>query len=942
MSDLPNATAAQTLAIGLQGAPVTWDDLDLAPQHVAVLEARGIKPDVAKARAVFTATSRKCLEILGFAPNQRSVPAMAIPILNTRGARVTYQTRPDEPRERDGKCVKYETMAGSRVALDVPPHARSLLRDMDTALWVTEGPLKADSAVSQGLCCVALLGVWSFARQKEVLDEWDDVPLDGRPVFIAFDSDIVGKPQVRGALRGLKNFLERRGAKVRIITLPAGSDSEKTGLDDYLASGGGVDVLVEAASSDLPEPELGMESGPYRQTKGGIFFDKPGRDGPTPVPLTNFPARILAEETLDDGSGELLSRYEIEAMVRGRNRQVTVPASQFAGMGWVSQLGVRAILYANYGARDHARVAIQRFSAEAQERHIYTHTGWREIEGRNVFLTGAGGITSNGLLPDIDVSLDGDAASYALPEPGASTELCKAVRASLAIVRVARPRVSIPLLGGVYRAPLGAVDTSIHLYGETGTFKTELAALCQQHFGAKMDARHLPCHWGSTDNALEAVLHQTKDVLAVVDEYVSAPDPGSRFALQRKGDRIFRAVGNQTGRQRCRSDGSTRVGKPPRCLVLSTGEDRPLGQSLGARRVDIHVDPGEVDPSILSECQRKAKEGAYALAMAGYLQWLAGKRDAGESELAVEPEVLQFRGVSDELHRRTPYALANLSSGWRTFLNFARDIGAITQEEYDGQFAMLRETLLDLARDQHDLQDDVDPTSRFFSLLSSAISTGQAHVASVAGSEPDDPRAWGWAPLPDPSWRPGGHRVGWVSGSDLYLDPQEAYATANRLASATEEPLGVSKKELYHRLDQKGLLISKESNRQRRTIRLRVQGQSIPVLHLKVKTLFPGGQDNANVTDTGSSRDPDGGSGGKGDSAFASGGPAPATPAAPNGDHDTTSGGRQRQMGKPGLPMQKQRETIIACANERHAGNVRCGLDRQYICNVCHPPPRAS
>ena len=53
------------------------------------------------------------------------------------------------------------------------------------------------------------------------------------------------------------------------------------------------------------------------------------------------------------------------------------------------------------------------------------------------------------------------------------------------------------------------------LAGRTGTFKTTLAALCQQHFGADMDAGCLPANFASTANALESLAFAAKDALIV-------------------------------------------------------------------------------------------------------------------------------------------------------------------------------------------------------------------------------------------------------------------------------------------------------------------------------------------------------------------------------------------------------------------------------------------
>ena len=56
-------------------------------------------------------------------------------------------------------------------------------------------------------------------------------------------------------------------------------------------------------------------------------------------------------------------------------------------------------------------------------------------------------------------------------------------------------------------------------------FKSELAALCQQHYAPEMDSRHL-IGWHSTGNSLETMAFAAKDALLVVDDF--APGGASR------------------------------------------------------------------------------------------------------------------------------------------------------------------------------------------------------------------------------------------------------------------------------------------------------------------------------------------------------------------------------------------------------------------------------
>jgi hypothetical protein len=101
--------------------------------------------------------------------------------------------------------------------------------------------------------------------------------------------------------------------------------------------------------------------------------------------------------------------------------------------------------------------------------------------------------------------------------------------------------------------------------------------------------RHLPGSWTSTDNSLEGLLFYGKDALIVVDDFAPRGGPHEVERLHHRADRVLRAQGNNASRDRMRVDGSLRPGKPPRGLVLSTGEDIPKGQSLRARTLVIEI-----------------------------------------------------------------------------------------------------------------------------------------------------------------------------------------------------------------------------------------------------------------------------------------------------------------------------------------------------------------
>ena len=387
------------------------------------------------------------------------------------------------------------------------------------------------------------------------------------------------------------------------------------------------------------------------------------------LPLANFTARITAEIKRDD-SVDAMREFEIHARLGGQTRRLMVAAAQFASMKWVTeQLGARAVIAAGMGIKDQVREAIQLLSAQQiVERTVHTHTGWRKLDGGWAYLHGGGALGATGAVTGVETSLPAALAPFTLPAAPTGAELRSAVRASLAVLDLAPARVTVPTLGAVWRSILGAADFSVFVHGTTGRFKSALASLLQQHFGAGFTAHRLPGSWTSTANFNEVLAFIAKEALLVIDDF--RPGAAERRRLEGEADRLLRAAANGAGRGRLKSDDSLRPAHPPRALILATGEEKPSGESLIARMFLIEVTPGDIDPKLLSVCQRDAAGGLYTRAMAGYIQWLAPRLDQVRAEMSAAHARYRGQAAHAGLHRRTPGIVADLFIGWQWFLRF--------------------------------------------------------------------------------------------------------------------------------------------------------------------------------------------------------------------------------------------------------------------------------
>ena len=247
----------------------------LSETHRALIAASAISDVVRDARGYRTVTDPGELRRLGFSAAQARVPGLLVPLWRIEGpsghfqAAGHFQYRPDSPRVIKGKIVKYETPRGQANVLDIPRTVFDALRKGQQAVFVTEGARKADALASLGIPVLNICGVYGWRGRNDeggytALADWESISVKGSIFVLAFDSDILTKPEVHQALARLRGFLLHRGAaKVRVLMLPP-LLSGKTGVDDYIAATGAtvqdlarivVDDLPPSPEETVPEPD---------------------------------------------------------------------------------------------------------------------------------------------------------------------------------------------------------------------------------------------------------------------------------------------------------------------------------------------------------------------------------------------------------------------------------------------------------------------------------------------------------------------------------------------------------------------------------------------------------------------------------------------------------------------------------------------------------------
>jgi hypothetical protein len=218
----------------------------LSNSHRPILEVgSAIWREVYEESGVWTITHGRQLPS-GFSSRQRKRGGGILFMGHRPNGKTFYVFRPDDP-DPDNPGLKYEAtckkLGGPGNVLYVHPGTRHLIGDTSVPVIFVEGIKKALAIVTAAraagvtVLVVAISGVWNWLSGGKPIPDMFDIEVEGREVYVGFDSDVFSNPDVSGAARRIAAHLKDRGASVHLSFLPDGPGGSKIGADDYLARG---------------------------------------------------------------------------------------------------------------------------------------------------------------------------------------------------------------------------------------------------------------------------------------------------------------------------------------------------------------------------------------------------------------------------------------------------------------------------------------------------------------------------------------------------------------------------------------------------------------------------------------------------------------------------------------------------------------------------------
>jgi hypothetical protein len=357
----------------------------------------------------------------------------------------------------------------------------------------------------------------------------------------------------------------------------------------------------------------------------------------------------------------------------------------------------------------------------------------------------------------------------------------------------------------------------------TGNLKSTIAGVFLSHFGP-FDRLTLPGQWSSTANALERRAFILMDLPFVVDDFAPPHDSRRAAELEAKAHRLLRAVGNRGGRQRLSGDLSERRTHTPRCLLISTGEFLPTGQSLAARYFVVEVDRKRLDLEKLKEAQ--ASRHLLAQSMSSFLLHLAANLEETVELCRSRWEAYRHAAQAGG-HLRVPEMVAWMAVGFELFAEFMVRMGALDDDEaYELQKEAWK-AFMDLGRLHSRRLEDERPTLIFLNILQELFVQKRVYVKDTRGHCPETWHDLGWKNHDDPGLS---EFIGWTGDGYLYLMPETTYRVVHKALKDQGGYLSVGKNTLLKLLAQEGLL---EPAKDKETTRFKkINGKSQRVIFM--------------------------------------------------------------------------------------------------------------
>lgn len=547
----------------------------------------------------------------------------------------------------------------------------------------------------------------------------------------------------------------------------------------------------------------------YRIIDNCLYKEIHKKDNVSTKKLANFVPYAKSELLLDDGIEP--KRYLTIGGIHCTGKylpDIRIPSNEFNKLNWITQYwGLQCNIEIGQMVKDCIRHAIQCTADDITTNHIYTHTGWQEINGKFIFLC-------NGLYLDegieTNIELAGKLSRYSLVDPTErflnTDEKCIHKLLSKEFIP---HRILFPLIAMAFLSPLNHFLKMVNcepkvilfLIGKTGARKSTLASLILSFFGDFTNT-DLPISFRDTANSIIEQTFILKDVLTVIDDYHPSTKADEQ-SMNKTAQIIMRSYGDRIGRNKLNCDSTLKISKPPSGNAILTGESAPdISESGTARYIVVELSKDDINIEKLTELQEFARNGCFKSIMSLYIRniYLYVNEDYTRKLFLekLRTHFIEYRAMIQNklddnavtVHPRIPESLTWLWLGFEKFIDFLLINKMISQKDYDDLLSEFLEIAIDLAISQSKAITEDNPSIKFLTKLNSLLESKSVIVENKSNYQ----------------FAGGNNFIGYEDDMYYYLIPDMAHKAVKKLCDEQDELFAVSKKTLLKHLSDDGYI----------------------------------------------------------------------------------------------------------------------------------------
>ncbi len=408
---------------------------------------------------------------------------------------------------------------------------------------------------------------------------------------------------------------------------------------------------------------------------------------------------------------------------------IKVNVNEFNDLNWIiKKWGVSLIVESGYKSKDYLRTAIQVTHIKDNVDTIYAHLGFIKHNKKWIYIYG------DNCIGDTTIKCTSNFISSNYTLENSSKE--KFTSYDLLKSNLVKDEILYPLVALAYLSPLNEFfklanfepKLIINLFGKTGSMKSSLASLILSHFGYFTNTS-LPFTFRDTNNSIIKQCYYLKDTLTVIDDF----HPSSQIDEKRMIDiyqSIARGFGDKAGRKRMSSTGELMNSYQPRGNAIVTGETLAnIGESGTARFISLELNSNDINKTILSNYQNKAKNGDLVNSMKEYINFILKTVNEDENifvkNLNTEFIKTRCKYLKDlenlNVHGRIIESISWLYCSLKLYFSFLQHNKIIDENETLELKKYSYNLFLNIAKDQSDIIKNDKPTEVFINKFKSLV-----------------------------------------------------------------------------------------------------------------------------------------------------------------------------------------------------------------------------